>query len=118
MRLQPAGQVIGIIGVDAHARGIAVKGMPQLGGAVGLAPAQFGAGFHHRDAPGTRQAQQLHGQQGAAQATAHNQDISVADGRGYLCRVRFIHGGLSRTWVQDRPLILHPAPCCVQPRSD
>ena len=51
--------------------------------------------------------------------TSHNlgniEIVAEADG---LCHVRFIHGGLSRTWVQDRPLILHPAPHCVQPRSD
>ena len=92
VRRKPAGQVVRVVRLDAHARRVAIEGMPKLRGAVGLAASQFRPGFNQHDAPGTRQAQQLHGQQGAAQATANNQHIGLADGRGCLSGLWLAHG--------------------------
>ena len=92
MRFEPARQIVGIVRVNAHARRIAVQGVPQFSGTVSLAPPQFDPRFDQHDIPGTRQTQQLHGQQGAAQATANNQHIGLADGRRCLSALWLTHG--------------------------
>ena len=66
--------------------------MPQLSGTVGLAASQLGSWLNHNDAPRTRQAQQLHGQQGAAQPPANDQNIGLAGYRWGLSGVWLAHG--------------------------
>ena len=53
---EPLRQVVGVVGIDAHARRIAVQGVAQFDGAVGLATAKLGARFDHQDLALARQA--------------------------------------------------------------
>ena len=67
---EPLGQVVGVVRVDTHARSVAVQGVTQLGSAVGLATSQLGTWFDDDNALPARLPEQLHGQQGAAQAAS------------------------------------------------
>ncbi len=89
------GQVVGIVRVDTHARCVAVEGMAQLHGAVGLAATELGAGFDHQHPTLARQAQQLRRQHRAAEAAADDQDVCVADGVGRLSAWGFAHAVLA-----------------------
>ena len=74
---EPLSQVVGIVRINAHACGIAVQRVAQLDCAIGFASPQLSTGFDYQDAPRARQAQQLHGQHCAAQATTDDQHVSV-----------------------------------------
>ncbi|MNF78718.1 hypothetical protein D3C84_609110 [compost metagenome] len=92
---QPLSQIVGVVRVDAHARRVAVERMAQLDRAVGLAPSKFCPGFDHQQRAFTGQAQQLRRQHRAAEATADDQDVRVADGVGRLSALGFSHGVLT-----------------------
>ncbi|MNL31091.1 hypothetical protein D3C87_1528600 [compost metagenome] len=69
--------------------------MPQLYGAIGLAPTQFGARFDHQHVAPARQAQKLRRQHRAAEAAADDQDVRVTDGVGRLSALGFTHAVLT-----------------------
>ncbi len=95
MDLQPFGQVIGIVRVDAHPRRIGVQRVPKLRGTVGLTPSQLGTWLDDQNPPPARQTQQLHCQHRATQTTTDNQYIGRQDSVCCLSAQGFSHYSLS-----------------------
>ncbi|MNP61158.1 hypothetical protein D3C76_1563130 [compost metagenome] len=96
-RGEPLGQVIGVVRVDAHARRVAVQGVAQFHGAVGLAPAQFAARLDDQYLAPARQAQQLRGQHGTAQTATDDQDIGLPGDALLMSLQRCFHTALQES---------------------
>ncbi|OEO32119.1 hypothetical protein VW23_000855 [Devosia insulae DS-56] len=91
---EPAPEVIGIIGIGAHARGGDVQHMVELAGRIGDAAAEARALLDQRDADIGGAAQQVRGERHAAGATADDEN-----GEAWM---RFVHSRVSPVaWFHD-----------------